>query len=135
MSFIFVITLSQEDALSKEDLKRWHPIDSKVELHLGKSLFSKRGRFLSVEKRGQGMQGLLTDHADPHAEFWDIHPDLLPDLAKLMKILRENTRSCFILEACWVNEGSSKHTKISIEELAKIIEEGKISTKANFLVC
>jgi hypothetical protein len=135
MSFIFVITLSEEDALSNDDLKRWHTIDSKVELRLGKSLFSKRGRFLSVEKRGKGMQGLLTDNADPHAEFWDLEPDLLPDLAKLMKILRENTQSCFILEACWINEGSSKHTKISIEELTKIIEEGKLSTKANLLVC
>jgi len=135
MSFVFVITLADEDALSKEDLTRWHPIDSKVALRLGKSFFSKRGRFLSVEKRGEGTEGLLTDNADPDAEFWDMQPDLLPDLAKLMKILRENIQSCFILEARWINEGSSEHTKISIDELTKIIEEGRISTKANFLVC
>jgi hypothetical protein len=135
MSFIFVITLSKEDALNKEDLNRWHPIDSKVELSVGKSLFSKRGRVLSVQKRGKGMQGLLTDNADPHAEFWDIEPELLPDLAKLMKLLRENVKSCFILEACWFAEGSSEPIKVSVEELTKIIEEGRLSTKANFLVC
>ena len=135
MSFIFVITLSEEDALSKDDLKRWHPIDSKIELRLRKSIFSKRGRFLSVEKRGEGPQGLLTDNADPDAEIWDIQPDLLPDLAKLMRIVRENTKSGFILEAYWVGEGSSEHIKISVDELTKIIQEGRISTKANFLVC
>jgi len=135
MSFVFTITLSPEDALSKDELKLWHPIDSKVELRLGKSIFSKRGRFLSVEKRGQGSAGLLTDNADPDAEFWDMQPDLLPDLEKLLKIVRENTKSCFVLEVYWFGEGSSERIKISVDELAQIIEEGRISTKANFLVC
>ena len=135
MSFIFVITLAEEDALTKEDLQRWHPTGSKVELRLGRSWFSKRGRYLSVGTRRYGSAGLLSDNADPDKEYWDFEPDLLPDLATLLKTLREHTKSCFILEACWINEGASQHTPISIDELTRMIEEGRISTKANYLVC
>ena len=135
MSFVFTITLAPENALSHEDLRRWHPTDSQIELHLSKSMFPKQSTVLSVEKRGQGSQGLLTDNADPETKFWDIKSDLLPDLVKMLKVLRENTKSCFTLEAYWFGKRSSEQVRISIEELARLVEQGKIGTRANFLVC
>jgi hypothetical protein len=135
MSFIFEITLAQEDALSKDDLKRWHPTDSRVVLHLGKSLFSKRGTILAIGTPDYGAAGLLTDNADPDAEYWDMNPALLPDLVKLLKIVRENTKSCFEIEAYWIGERLAKPIQVSVDELGRLIEQGKISTKAHFLVC
>ncbi len=61
--------------------------------------------------------------------------ELLPDLMRLLKIVRENTKSCFILEAYWVGGRSSNQMKVSVKELVRLIEQGKISTSANFLVC
>jgi hypothetical protein len=135
MSFVFTIKLMSEDALSEDELKDWHPNNSRVRLFLNNSMFSKRGTVLSVGPRVHDLEDLLTEKADPNAKFWDIHTALLPDLAELLKAVRENTKSCFTLEAYWFGERSSNQNKISIEELVQIIEQGKISTKTNFLVC
>jgi hypothetical protein len=134
MSFIFTVSLSRDDEMSKADLNRWHPADSKVELRLYKSIFSKHSTTLGIEKHGQGPHGLLTDNADPDALFWDIHPELLPEIAHLLILLRQNTKSGFLFRAYWAGDRSLEQVEISIDDLVKVIEAGKIGTKTKYLV-
>ena len=134
MSFIFTVTLSRDDEMSKADLNRWHPADSKVELRLYKSIFSKHSTTLGIEKRGHGPRGLLTDHADPDAPFWDMCPELLPEIARLLILLHQNTKSGFLFRAYWAGDKSLEQVEISIEELVQIITAGKIGTKTKYLV-
>ncbi len=134
MSFIFTITLSDDDEMSNNDLSRWHPKDSEVELRLYKSIFSKRSTLLGVEKRGQGPGGLLTDNADPDALFWDIQSELLPEIANLLSQLRQNTKAGFLFCAYWAGEKSSGQIEISIDELVQVIKTGKIGTRTKYLI-
>jgi hypothetical protein len=134
MSFNFYVILSHIDEMSKEDLRRWQPTDSKIELHPIISFSSKRTSLLSIEKRGQGSGGLLTDNADPDKPYWDMNVELLPEIGHLIKLLRQNTKSGFVLQAHWSNEYSSRQIEISVDEMIQIIEKGLVGTRTKYII-
>lgn len=132
MSFEFFITLSNNDGMSRDDLRRWHPAETKVELRLYKSLFSNRGLTLRIVKRGEGEGGLLTDNADPDKPYWEMDVQLLPEIGHLLKLLRQNTKSGFSLQANWAGEYPKRQMEISIDEMVQIIEKGLIETRTRY---
>lgn len=134
MSFEFFITLSDNDEMSGDDLRRWHPLETDVELHLRKSLFSRRGLILRIVKRGKGEEGLITDHADPDKQYWDMDARLLPDISLILKMLRQNTKSGFSLQASWSGEYPSQQMGVSIDEMAEIVEKGLIETRTKYYI-
>lgn len=135
MCLILTITLSKDEAISKDVLRSWGSPNSKVELYLVKSAFTKKGNILHVSEVRQGCAcSLLTDNADWNSLYWDMIPEFLPDLTQLLKSLRKNTKSGFSFQALWVGETPSEHVKISIDELAQVIENGKIGTKIKYLI-
>ena len=134
MSFIFTITLSQDDKLNQDDLKRWHPINTRVKLCLRKPLFSKRGNIISIEEQSWEVAGLLTDNADPDLPCWDMRNELLPEIAQLVKLLRQNTKSGFLLRAYWAGEHPINQIELSIDEMVDTILRGQIGTKTTYLI-
>jgi hypothetical protein len=135
MCLILTITLSKDDAISKDVLKSWVSPNLKVELYLAKSAFSKKSNILHASEVRQGCAcSLLTDNADWNSLYSDMIPEFLPDLAQLLKLLRQNTKSGFSFQALWVGETPLEHIKISIDELVQVIENGKIGTKTKYLI-
>lgn len=132
MSFSFYITLSNNDRMNKEELHRWHPVETKVELHLNQSFLSKQGLTLSIVKRGEGEEGVLTDYADPDKAYWDMDVHLLPEIGHLVKVLRQNTKSGFSLQASWTGEHPTHQMEVSIDEMVQIIEKGLIGTRTRY---
>ena len=76
MSFIFTITLSQDDKFNQDELEKWHPIHTQVKLCLYKPLFSKRSNnIIGVEAQrwgSWGSAGYETYNADPNSPYWDM---------------------------------------------------------------
>jgi hypothetical protein len=105
MSFILTITLSPNDKISEEALAQWVLPNAKVKFRLEKSISSKRAQILSLETtKGGSSQHFLTDNADPDARYWDMPRELLPEIASLLKILRQNTKSIFVFQCRFNSE-------------------------------
>jgi len=129
------ITLPNEKAISQDTLQSWQLPDLKVKFHLSKALFSSRGHVLYIaEPKGGCACSLMSNHADPEKALWDLEPGFLPDIAQLLKLLRQNLGCGFAFQALWVNERPLEQKRVSIQELAQLVEQGQISTKNGYLV-
>jgi hypothetical protein len=135
MCLFITITLPNEKAISQDTLQSWQLPDLKVKFQLSKSIFSSRGRVLHIaDPRGGCACSLMSNRADPDKAVWDLEPEFLPDIAQLLKLLKQNRGCGFAFQALWVNERPLEQKQVSIEELAQFVEQGQISTKNGYLV-
>jgi hypothetical protein len=129
------VKLSEEDAPRSKEIAKLATEIAGVDIGPEHSLFRKRSSVLNISESGKGCAcSLLTDDADWDAETWDMHQSSLPKIAQGLRKLRENTKVGFVFEALWQGEKPTEEKKISIGELANIVESGKIGTKTRYLI-
>jgi hypothetical protein len=61
-------------------------------------------------------------------------PATLPRLAGILRAMRQQTSSGFSFEALWVGESASEERRVTIDELARLVEKSKLGTKTRYLV-
>src|SRR6266446_538070 len=128
------VRLSEEDAPRSQEIANLASDTVGVNVCLERSLSRKNKFVLHISEQGKGCAcSLLTDDADWGAETWDMHQTSLPKIAQSLRTLRENTKVGFIFEALWQGEKPTEETKISVDELARIVESGKIGTTTRYL--
>lgn len=76
----------------------------------------------------------LSDSADWDAPTWDMNPAALPRLTAILRSIRSQTSSGFNFDALWSGESHAEERRVTIEELAHLVEEGKLGTKTRYVV-
>jgi len=63
-----------------------------------------------------------------------MRPDRLAEIAETLKRLRKITKGVLAFEALWAGEKPTEEKEVSMEEMVRIIYEGRIGTKTRYLV-
>jgi hypothetical protein len=135
MCLYLTITLAKDDVISHDVLMNLNQSNSKVAFGLTKDFISKRSNVLYLAEVGQGCAcSLLTDTAGWNPLYWDLRLEVMPDIARMLKLLRQNTKNGFSFQAHWIAEAPAEHIAVSMEEMAQVIERGEISSKAKYWI-
>ena len=78
--------------------------------------------------------GFLAPGWSLNAPTWNMVPSTLPRLAATLRAMRQETSSGFSFEALWANEPSTEEQRVTIDELAHLIEQSKLGAKTRYIV-
>lgn len=76
----------------------------------------------------------LTDNADWNAPTWDMLPDTLPRLVRILRTIRQQTTAGFSFDALWIGESPAEYRRTSFDELLRLVELGRLGTKTRYLI-
>jgi hypothetical protein len=74
----------------------------------------------------------LADSADWNAPTWDMMPETLPKLASTLRTIRQHCSEGFTFEALWIGDSATEERRLTIVELADLIEQSRIGTKSRY---
>ena len=135
MCLILTVRLAQPDAARASEICRAADIPTCLEKQRLFSFTSRPSGILQIPGPEGGCGcGFLADSADWGAPTWDMIPSTLRRLAGILRTIRQQTSTGFSFEALWVGESPTEECQVTIDELVRLTEQSKLSTKAKYLV-
>jgi hypothetical protein len=76
----------------------------------------------------------LADSADWDSPSWDMIPATLPRLVGILHAVRQNTSDSFSFQALWAGDSTNEDSRVTIDELIRLVEQSKLGTKTRYWV-
>jgi hypothetical protein len=86
----------------------------------------------TISEKGGCACSLLSDAADWDADFWDMRPEILEQLARTLQIVVDEGPPRLTVEALWDGETPRQTARLSGAELVALARTSRLGTKTRY---